>query len=139
MIIGLLKCSSKVVTSDSSKVEMSDVPYATPLGMANGSGFGSIWNNYDEYGRTRPAQGGASLGRRLIEAWHCCAQAGAYSMSGTRLVMRYRTGSSSGLVSRRRNRPSNNQIDDEIGQIALTIIRERYADFGPTLACEDAT
>lgn len=53
--------------------------------------------------------------------------------------MRYRTGSSSGLVSRRRNRPSNNQIDDEIGQIALTIIRERYADFGPTLACEDAT
>lgn len=44
--------SSKVVVSDSSKVEMSDLPYATPLGIANGSGFESTWNNYDEYGRT---------------------------------------------------------------------------------------
>jgi hypothetical protein len=47
---------------------MSHLPYATPLGMANRSGVGSTWNNYDEHGRTRPAQGGASLGRRFIEA-----------------------------------------------------------------------
>jgi len=53
-----------------------------------------------------------------------------------RLVVRYRAEGPSGLVSRRRNRPSNNQVDDEIAQIALTIIRQRYADFGPTLACE---
>jgi len=50
-----LLCSSKLVVSDSSKVEMSDVPYATPLGLANGNGFGSTWNNYDEYGRIRLA------------------------------------------------------------------------------------
>jgi hypothetical protein len=39
-----------------------------------------------------------------------------------RLVMRYRAEGPSGLESRRRNRPSNNQIYDEIAQIALTII-----------------
>jgi hypothetical protein len=53
--------------SDSSKVEMSDIPYATPLGIANGSGFESTWHNYDEYGRSQPAQGGVSLGGRFIE------------------------------------------------------------------------
>ena len=75
---------------------MSDVPYATPLGIANGSGFGSTWNNYDEYGRTRPAQGGASLGRRFIEAWQCCAQAGLTVRQVHRLVMRYRAEGPSG-------------------------------------------
>jgi hypothetical protein len=52
------------------------------------------------------------------------------------LVVRYRVEGISGVVSRGRNRPSNKQIDDEISQIALTIIRQRYADVGPTLACE---
>lgn len=32
--------------------------------------------------------------------------------------------------------PDNNQIDDEIAQIVLTISRTRYADFGTTLPCE---
>jgi hypothetical protein len=27
-------------------------------------------------------------------------------------------------------------LDEELARRALTIIRERYADFGPTLACE---
>ena len=27
-------------------------------------------------------------------------------------------------------------IDEELAQVALIIVRERYADFGPTLACE---
>lgn len=39
-------------------------------------------------------------------------------------------------MSWRCNRPSNNHIDEELAQVALTIVRERYADFGPTLACE---
>jgi hypothetical protein len=41
-----------------------------------------------------------------------------------------------GLVSRGCNRPSNHHIDEELAQVALMIVRERYADFGPTLACE---
>ena len=53
-----------------------------------------------------------------------------------RLVRRYQAQGAAGLVSRRCNRPSNNHIDEELAQVALRIIRERYADFGPTLACE---
>jgi hypothetical protein len=41
-----------------------------------------------------------------------------------------------GLVSRRRAKPSNNRLDAATAERALSIIRERYADFGPTLACE---
>jgi transposase len=53
-----------------------------------------------------------------------------------RLVERYQAEGPAGLVSRRRDRPSNNRLDAEIAEVALTIIRQRYADFGPTLACE---
>jgi hypothetical protein len=42
----------------------------------------------------------------------------------------------SGLISRRRGRPSNNQLAPGVAGRAIAIIRERYADFGPTLAAE---
>ncbi|MDN4035828.1 ISNCY family transposase [Massilia sp. YIM B02443] len=41
-----------------------------------------------------------------------------------------------GLVSRRRGRPGNNQLEPGIAQKALQLVRDHYADFGPTLACE---
>jgi transposase len=53
-----------------------------------------------------------------------------------RLVRRYEAQGATGLVSRRCNRPSNHHLDEELAQVALMIVRERYADFGPTLACE---
>jgi transposase len=53
-----------------------------------------------------------------------------------RLVIRYRESGAAGLTSRQRGRPGNRRLDTELAQRALTIIRDRYADFGPTLACE---
>ncbi len=53
-----------------------------------------------------------------------------------RLVIRYRESGVAGLVSRQRGRPGNRRLDDDVAQRALALIRERYADFGPTLACE---
>ena len=53
-----------------------------------------------------------------------------------RLVIRYMDDGPTGLISRRRGRPSNNQLDPGVAERALRIIGERYADFGPTLACE---
>jgi transposase len=53
-----------------------------------------------------------------------------------RLVIRYRESGAAGLVSRKRGRPGNRRLDDDEAQRALAIIRERYTDFGPTLACE---
>ncbi|MDR6890710.1 MULTISPECIES: ISNCY family transposase [Variovorax] len=41
-----------------------------------------------------------------------------------------------GLVSRKRGRPSNNQLAPGVAERAIALIRERYADFGPTLATE---
>jgi transposase len=53
-----------------------------------------------------------------------------------RLVLRYREHGPGGVASGRRGRPGNRKLDDGLALRALTIIRERYADFGPTLACE---
>lgn len=53
-----------------------------------------------------------------------------------RLVNRYRAEGVTGLVSRKRGRAANNQLAPHLALSALTIIRDRYADFGPTLACE---
>lgn len=53
-----------------------------------------------------------------------------------RLVNRYRLEGPQGLASRNRGRPSNRQLPPGLASKALSLIREHYADFGPTLACE---
>src|SRR5689334_19264198 len=53
-----------------------------------------------------------------------------------RLLRAYRAGGAEGLVSRRRGRPGNRRYPDEVREAALAAVRERYADFGPTLAAE---
>ena len=53
-----------------------------------------------------------------------------------RLVIRYRESGASGLGSRKRGRAGNRRLDESLAQRVLPIIRERYGDFGPTLACE---
>lgn len=40
------------------------------------------------------------------------------------------------LASRKRGQPGNRRVPDGIRKQAISIIRERYADFGPTLAAE---
>lgn len=53
-----------------------------------------------------------------------------------RLLSRYHEHGPLGMANRRRGNPSNNQLPQGLAQCALNIIRERYADFGPTLTCE---
>lgn len=53
-----------------------------------------------------------------------------------RLVRRYEAACVAGLVSGKRGRPGNHQLPAGKAQRALALIRERYPDFGPTLACE---
>jgi transposase len=53
-----------------------------------------------------------------------------------RLVQRYRLEGVTGLVSHQRDQPGHRQLPPGLADIALTIIRERYSDFGPTLASE---
>ena len=42
----------------------------------------------------------------------------------------------SSLLSKRRGKPSNHRLAAKVRTLALSIVRERYADFGPTLAAE---
>lgn len=53
-----------------------------------------------------------------------------------RLLERLRTDGAGGLVSRKRGRPSNRRHSDALRQQIITIVREHYAVFGPTLARE---
>ena len=53
-----------------------------------------------------------------------------------RLADRYRNEGPVGLISRRCRRPSNNRLDAALESQVIEILRERYADFGPTLATE---
>jgi transposase len=53
-----------------------------------------------------------------------------------RLAQRYRTEGPAGLVSRRYRRPSNNRLDEALENQVVRLLREHYADFGPTLAAE---
>ena len=53
-----------------------------------------------------------------------------------RLLRAYRLSGADGLISKRRGRPSNRKTPEEVHRAAMAIVRQRYADFGPTLAAE---
>jgi hypothetical protein len=53
-----------------------------------------------------------------------------------RLLSSVKEHGAAGLVSKRRGRGSNNQLAAGLAAEALALIRQHYADFGPTLACE---
>src|ERR1700694_4309865 len=53
-----------------------------------------------------------------------------------RLLKRYRAGGAPAIANRRRGRPSNNRFSDVVRDHAIALVREYYADFGPTLAPE---
>jgi transposase len=53
-----------------------------------------------------------------------------------RLVQRYRSRGAEGLVSKKRGKVGNHRRPQEFRDHVLAIIREQYADFGPTLARE---
>jgi hypothetical protein len=53
-----------------------------------------------------------------------------------RLLKAFRSAGAAGLVSKKRGRPSNRKTAAAVRTAALGIVRQNYADFGPTLAAE---
>lgn len=53
-----------------------------------------------------------------------------------RIWQAYQREGATGLISKRRGKPSNNQLKKEVLQQALDLILAHYKDFGPTLAHE---
>jgi hypothetical protein len=71
-----------------------------------------------------------------LPPWRAAERLGLTTRQIRRLVARLREHGPAGLVSGRRSKPSNNRLDAGIADRVILIIRDRYADFGPTLACE---
>ncbi|KVV51873.1 integrase [Burkholderia ubonensis] len=71
-----------------------------------------------------------------LKPWRAAERLGLTTRQIRRLVGRLQEHGPQGLVSQRRAKPSNNRLDPVTADRALSIIRDRYADFGPTLACE---
>ncbi len=53
-----------------------------------------------------------------------------------RLVSAVREQGTAGIISRRRGAPSNRSVKPSVRENYLSLVREHYADFGPTLAAE---
>ncbi len=53
-----------------------------------------------------------------------------------RLARRYVASGPAGLISGKRGQPSNRELPADLRARAMALVRERYPDFGPTLACE---
>jgi len=71
-----------------------------------------------------------------LKPGHAAQRLGLGVRQVERLVRRYEAAGVAGLVSGKRGRPGNHQLPPGKAQRALALIRERYPDFGPTLACE---
>jgi hypothetical protein len=73
---------------------------------------------------------------RMLGVAQAALRMGISTRQVARLLERYRTEGPMGLVSRQRGQPSNHQLEPGLAERAVRLIRDRYADFGPTLACE---
>jgi transposase len=76
--------------------------------------------------------------RQLTQA-QAAGQLGLSVRQIKRLLRRYRECGRQGLLSKRRGRPSNNRLPDAVREQAIALLRDHYADFGPTFAHEKLT
>ena len=53
-----------------------------------------------------------------------------------RLLKSYRQQGAKCLVSKKRGKPSNNRLSEEMKQTILALIKNKYTDFGPTFLGE---
>ncbi len=81
---------------------------------------------------------GRVLERRLTQRT-AAEQLGLSLRQVERLCRAFRSDGAAGLVSRKRGRRSNRKLAAALRARAVDLVRSRYADFGPTLACEKLT
>src|SRR5689334_9761981 len=78
-------------------------------------------------------RGGVIGGLRVTDA---CVLIGLQRRQVFRLLRGLKQDGATSLLSKRRGNPSNHRLPVEVRTLALSIVRERYSDFGPTLAAE---
>src|ERR1700692_1326675 len=65
-----------------------------------------------------------------------CALMGLRRRQVFRLLRNLKQDGAPSLLSRRRGKPGNHRLPTEVHTLALSIVRGRYVDFGPTFAAE---
>jgi hypothetical protein len=65
-----------------------------------------------------------------------CALLGRSRRQVFRLLRGIRDGGAASLVSKRRGKPSNRRLPAAVRELAMSLVREHYNDFGPTFAAE---
>ena len=65
-----------------------------------------------------------------------CVLIGLQRRQVFRLLRGLKRDGATSLLSKRRGKPSNHRLPAEVRTLALSIVRDRYADFGPSLAAE---
>jgi winged helix-turn helix protein len=65
-----------------------------------------------------------------------CVLIGLQRRQVFRLLRGLKQDGATSLVSKHRGKPSNHRLPAELRTLALSIVRDRYADFGPSLAAE---
>src|SRR5438128_4625074 len=81
----------------------------------------------------------SQLAERRLTRRRAAALLGLSERQIRRLYRAFRRAGAAGLASRRRGRPSNRRLPDATRDRALALIRERYADFGPTFGLQKLT
>lgn len=76
------------------------------------------------------------IDRKYLTIKRASEQLGVSLRQAKRIRKRYLTGGVQGLVSRKRGLPSGNKIAEEIRRKVMSLVRDKYPDFGPTLASE---
>src|SRR4029077_8546214 len=71
-----------------------------------------------------------------IRVGDACGLLGLKRRQVFRLLKGLRDRGAVALISARRNQPSNNRLPARLRDLAVAIVRDRYSDFGPTLAGE---
>jgi len=77
-----------------------------------------------------------ALADRMLTVSQAARHLGLSVRQLQRLKVQHEDEGALGLVSRKRGRPSNHQLAAGVAERVVQLIRERYVDFGPTLAQE---
>jgi hypothetical protein len=72
----------------------------------------------------------------VLKPWRAAERLELTTRQLRRLVLRYQAEGPLGIASRHRKHPGNRQMPAERQNCILALLREQYADFGPTLAAE---
>lgn len=76
------------------------------------------------------------IDKKKLNIRRASEQMGVSFRQAKRIRKRYLIQGEEGLISRKRGLPSGNKISEEIRCKIMTLVRDKYVDFGPTLASE---